>query len=62
MADEKIWEFYEEINEIVYVVDMDSDEMVYMNRKAREIYGINSEKELKKKKCYELLAGRRERK
>lgn len=56
MAEEKIWEFYEEINEIVYVVDMDSDEMVYMNRKAREIYGINSE-ELKGKKCYELLAG-----
>ena len=57
MTDEKIWEFYEEMNEIVYVVDMDSNEMVYMNRKAREIYGINSEEELKKKKCYELLAG-----
>ena len=26
----KIWEFYEELNEIVYVADMDSHELVYM--------------------------------
>lgn len=57
MEDGKIWGFYEELNEIVYVVDIDTNEMVYMNRKAREIYGINSNEELKRKKCYELLAG-----
>ena len=34
----KIWEFYEELNEIVYVADMDSHELVYMNRLARELY------------------------
>ncbi len=57
MTDKKIWEFYEELNEIVYVVDMDSHEIVYMNRRARETYGINAMEELKGKKCYELLAG-----
>lgn len=38
----KIWEFYEELNEIVYVADMDSHELVYMNRLARTVYGIQS--------------------
>lgn len=57
MTDKKIWEFYEELNEIVYVVDMYSHEIVYMNRRARETYGINAMEELKGKKCYELLAG-----
>lgn len=50
MTDKKIWEFYEELNEIVYVVDMDSHEIVYMNRRARETYGINAMEELKGKK------------
>lgn len=50
-----IWKFYEEMNEIVYVSDMDSYELVYMNRKAREMYGIDSIEELEGKKCHELF-------
>lgn len=50
-----IWEFYEEMNEIVYVADMDSCEMVYMNRKAREMYGIDSVEGLRGKKCHEMF-------
>lgn len=57
MADKRAWEFYEELNEIVHVADMDSNELVYMNRKAREVYGIGTLEELKGKKCYEVLTG-----
>lgn len=52
----KIWEFYEELNEIVYVADMDSHELVYMNRLARELYGLQSKEEIKGKKCYEVIS------
>lgn len=53
----EIWKFYEEMNEIVYVSDMDSYELVYMNRKAREVYGIDSAEELAGRKCHELFYG-----
>jgi diguanylate cyclase (GGDEF)-like protein len=54
---EQILEFYENMNEIVYVSDMDNYEVIYMNRKARELYGIVSQEELKGRKCYEMLQG-----
>lgn len=57
MSDDKMWEFYEELSELVYVADMDSHELVYLNRKARELYGINSMDEVRGKKCYEVLSG-----
>lgn len=53
----RLWEFYEEMNEIVYVTDMDSHELVYMNRKAREEYGVDSLKDMKGRKCYEVISG-----
>ena len=53
----KIWEFYEELNEIVYVSDIDSHELVYMNRLARELHGLQSLEEIKGKKCYEVISG-----
>jgi diguanylate cyclase (GGDEF)-like protein len=51
----KIWEFYENMNEIVYVCDVETYELVYMNRKTRELYNVRSVEELKGKKCYELF-------
>ncbi len=51
----KIWGFFENLNEFVYVSDIDSYELVYMNKKTRENYGIHSEDEYVGKKCYELL-------
>jgi len=54
---EKIWEFYEHMNEIVYVSDMDTYEIQYMNRKALDKYGFLSLDEVKGKKCYEVLQG-----
>lgn len=52
----KIWELYENLHEIVYVMDMDSYELVYMNRRAREEYGLSGE-EYRGRKCYEVLQG-----
>ena len=53
----KIWEFFENLNEFVYVADIDSHELVYMNKKSREMYGLSSMEEALGKKCYELLQG-----
>ena len=53
----KIWEFFENLNEYVYVTDMDTYELVYMNKKIREQYGFRSMEELAGKRCYELLQG-----
>lgn len=54
---EKIWEFFENMNELVYVSDMDTYEILYMNKKARQLYHIRSLQELKGKRCYEFLQG-----
>lgn len=51
----KIWEFFENMDEVVYVSDVDSYDLVYMNKKALELYGFQSLGELAGKKCYEIL-------
>ena len=53
----KIWEFFENMNEYVYVSDMDNYELIYMNRKARDDFGVRDQEEIKGKRCYELLHG-----
>ncbi|MGN0674987.1 MAG: GAF domain-containing protein, partial [Oscillospiraceae bacterium] len=53
----KIWEFFENLDEFVYVSDMDSYEVIYMNQKTLKKYGLNSHADYKGKKCYELLQG-----
>lgn len=50
-----LWDFFENLDEIVYVSDMDTYEVVYMNRRAREVHGISSREDLKGQMCYELL-------
>lgn len=54
---EKIWEFFENINEYVYVADMDTYELVYMNKKTLATYGYTSLEQIVGKKCYEVLQG-----
>lgn len=54
---QKMWDFFENLNEFVYASDIDTNELIYMNKKAREIYGVYSEKEYVGRKCYELLQG-----
>ncbi len=52
---EQIWSTYEDMKENIYVSDMDSYELLYMNRQLREVYGISSLEQIKGKKCYEFL-------
>lgn len=52
---QKIWEFFENLNEFVYVSDMETNELVYVNKKMLETYGFHSVEELKGKKCYEVI-------
>ncbi len=51
----KIWEFFENLNEFVYVSDMDTYEVIYMNRKLLEMNGFHSLEEVVGKKCYEVF-------
>ncbi len=53
----EFWTFYENLNEIVYVSDVDTYELIYMNRHAREVYNISSMDEVKGQKCHEVLQG-----
>lgn len=52
---DKIWEFFENMNECVSVSDIDTHELIYMNKRARDTYGMKSNEEIAGKKCYEVL-------
>ena len=51
----KIWGFFENMDECMYVADIDTHELIYMNKKALNIYGFKSVDEVAGKKCYEIL-------
>ena len=51
----EIWEFYENLNEIVYAADMNTYEILYMNPKACEVFEVEDQEKVRGKKCYELL-------
>ncbi len=51
----KIWEFFENMNEFVYASDMDTYELIYMNRKMLNLYGLHSLEDISGKKCYEVF-------
>ena len=36
----KVWEFFENMDECMYVADIDTHELIYMNKKALNIYGF----------------------
>ena len=52
----KIWEFFENLDSISWAVNTDKHELEYLNKKARDLLGINKLKE--GTKCYELFHGR----
>ena len=52
---EKIWDLFYNLNEYVYATDMDSGEIVYMNKKALAAFGIKSVEDVADKKCYEVI-------
>ena len=51
----RVWEFFDNLNEYVYVSDMDTYQVVYMNKKTLADFGIKSIDEIAGKKCYEVL-------
>ena len=53
----KIWEFFENLDEYVYVSDPETNQLVYMNQKALKSYGFQSKEEIVGLKCYEVLQG-----
>lgn len=51
----KIWEFFENLDEMVYVSDIKTHELIYMNKHLRDSLGYGPE--YKGKKCYDVLQG-----
>lgn len=50
--------FFEELDELVYISDLDTHELIYMNRRLRQSLGYEDDNAYKGKKCYEVLQGR----
>lgn len=48
------WNFFDNLSEIVYITDIDTNELVYINKKGLEEYGLHREDVLGKP-CYEVL-------
>ena len=53
----RIWEFFENLDEYVYVADAETHELIYMNKKTLKTYGFQSLEEITGLKCYEILQG-----
>lgn len=51
----KFWEYFENLNEYVYVSDVETYEIVYINKKLRDDFGISSNDQLAGKKCYQFF-------
>lgn len=49
------WDFFENINEVVYVADIESHTLVYMNRKALDVFGIDLLEQVQGKACHQIL-------
>ena len=52
---QNIWLFFHELDEFVYASDIETNELVYLNRKALGVFGLKSIDEVKGRKCYEVL-------
>lgn len=50
-----ICNFFENMDEIVYVADMDTYELVYLNRKGLDTYGLASLDDIRGRKCHDVL-------
>lgn len=55
-----IWRYFEDLDEIIYVVDVEDHSVVYMNRYTMKTFKVDTEEEYYGKKCYELLQGFKE--
>ena len=50
-------DFFEELDEMVYVADLETHELMYMNRHLRRSLGYERHEEYMGKLCYEVLQG-----
>ena len=50
-------DFFEELDEMVYVADLDTHELMYMNRHLRKSLGYERHEEYLGKLCYQVLQG-----
>lgn len=50
----KVWEFFENMNEAVYASDVDTYELLYLNKAARDLFQFKDESDYKGKNCYEF--------
>ena len=50
-----MWSFFEELDEMVYVSDIDTHSLVYMNAHLRRTLGYNSSNGYIGKKCHAVL-------
>jgi len=53
-----LWGFFENIDEAVYAEDMETHELVYMNERALDIFGVESLEQAKGKKCCQVVQDR----
>lgn len=51
----RIWEFFDDVDALSYVTDIDTYDLVYLNKKALSLFDLQSVEELSGKKCYEVL-------
>lgn len=54
---ENNWEFFENLQELIFVIDMENHTMAYMNHNARNAFGCPDHEEYQNRECYELLQG-----
>ena len=57
MPDNEKWSFFESLDEMVYVTDVETNELVYMNRHLRSALEYRTHEEYRGRKCYEVLQG-----
>lgn len=43
----KVWEFFENMNEAVYASDVDTYELLYLNKAARDLFQFKDESDYK---------------
>ena len=50
-----VCQFFQNLDELVYAADIETHELVYLNQKALDAFGLKSLDEIKGKKCYKVL-------
>lgn len=52
---DNLWAVFENMDEIVYAADIETYELIYMNKKALAAFGLDALEKCKGEKCYQLL-------